>query len=50
MCDAISSPDEALREALKRGYEGDCDVVLFAGSLYLIGYIRGGLENEKQGA
>ena len=50
VCDAISSPDEALREALKRGYEGDCDVVLFAGSLYLIGYIRGGLENEKQGA
>jgi folylpolyglutamate synthase/dihydropteroate synthase len=41
----IADPAEALAEAEKRS--GDYDIVLFAGSLYLIGEIRRQLDKNE---
>ena len=46
-CEAEADAEEAVREALRR--KEDYDVILFAGSLYLIGQIRGVLRSQLAG-
>ena len=46
-CEAAADAEEAVREALLR--KEDYDVILFAGSLYLIGQIRGVLLSQLAG-
>mgnify|MGYP004527071373 CR=1 FL=1 len=47
VCTVCADPKEAMRAALERSRE-DFDVLLFAGSLYLVGEIRGELINGEQ--